>query len=1013
VADISERLSSALAGRYTIERELGRGGMAVVYLAHDEKHQRLVALKVMLPEVVGQDGAERFRREIQIAARLTHPNILAVFDSGEAGDTVFYVMPFVEGESARDAIIRERQLGIIEAVTITRQIADALDYAHAQGVIHRDIKPANIMLQRSRTRTGGSASARTPIVADFGIARAMTSDSGTRLTRTGLMVGTPMYMSPEQWAGEHAVDGRSDQYSLACVLYEMLIGEPPFGGATPMVVLARHTQEPVPSLRLVRPTIPDMLEQVIYRALAKVPADRFATMGEVADALAIATEGPIDYGGNDRQYFDPSQPRGDYNSGPRTNPSYNGPRSFPSYPTQPRGNAYPYQPPPGPRSYPSYPSGQQDPRSYPSGQQDPRSYPSHPAAVTGPNSDPSLSSGPRSYPPANTPPKMMATGFVDVSAKTSTFERPTTRKSRVWMIVGALAATIAIAAGITWRALKPTVPERTRLVVLPFENRGPVRDSAFADGLTEEIISRLSGIQRLGVVARASAMKYKDSPKRLKEIAQELNVDRLITGRVNWNGNSGDVRDATVTVTIVDANTEEEQALTEISASNLDNLYTIASQVAAKLNIKVDERERSHLDQKPTANPEAFDAYQLGNRFINLSWDSTNVKAALVNYERAAKLDGRFALALAGVGRTHAWLYQLGIDPSEARLTFARQYIDSALTIAPDLPEAHLALGLLHYWGKRDYDRALSEFRLVQNALPSNAEVFLQTANVQRRKRAFQEAAKNYELASELDPKAYQPWFSGAEALLYIREYDEAERRVARATELQPDFLDNYILKATLRIHRAGGVVEARRILADVATRIPPARWRPEGHHWRAGLFRIVDDSIGPALRRIAVNTYGLDSANYLLSRAGVFDQFGRSDSARVYYDRAAAYMKATVDRHPESAAAHGQYGLALAGLKRADDAIREAERGASMLNEETDALDGPEWVVNVAQVYTLLGNKQKAIEWLTRAMKTSSRLSPKWIELDPVWTSLRGEPAFQQLVRNPPPLSNRPIAGK
>ncbi|MGH7530055.1 MAG: protein kinase domain-containing protein, partial [Gemmatimonadales bacterium] len=284
-ADPIAVLNAALADRYVIDHELGQGGMAVVYLARDLRHERFVALKTLRPDVAVAVGQERFLREIRLAARLQHPNILAVYDSGEAAGALYYVMPYVEGESLRNRLDREPQLPLEEALQIAREVADALSYAHDHDVVHRDIKPENIMLTGS---AGGHA-----IVADFGIARAISAAGTDKLTKTGLAIGTAAYMSPEQAAGTGQVDRRSDIYSLACVLYEMLAGQPPFTGPTVQAILARHSLDSVPRLKIVREMIPDQLERVINRALAKAPADRYQTAAQFAEAVAAASTGRI------------------------------------------------------------------------------------------------------------------------------------------------------------------------------------------------------------------------------------------------------------------------------------------------------------------------------------------------------------------------------------------------------------------------------------------------------------------------------------------------------------------------------------------------------------------------------------------------------------------------------------------------------------------------------------------------------------------------------------------------
>ena len=275
--DLPGHLQLALAGRYTIERELGRGGTATVYLARDLKHDRPVALKLLRPELAAILGGERFLREIRLTAQLQHPHILTLIDSGEAGGFLYYVMPYVDSESLRDRLEREGQLPLAEALRITRGIASALAYAHQHGVIHRDVKPENIMLHQGE-----------PMVADFGLALAVSTAGRERLTETGLSLGTPAYMSPEQCAAEPKLDGRSDQYSLASVLYEMLAGEPPYTGPTAQAIIAKRLTGAIPRLATVR-AVPAAVETAISRALAKARADRFHTVSEFATALEDAS----------------------------------------------------------------------------------------------------------------------------------------------------------------------------------------------------------------------------------------------------------------------------------------------------------------------------------------------------------------------------------------------------------------------------------------------------------------------------------------------------------------------------------------------------------------------------------------------------------------------------------------------------------------------------------------------------------------------------------------------------
>src|SRR5215211_137524 len=292
---MSEQLvqpQTILAERYLVGKELGRGGMATVYLAQDLKNNnREVAVKVLHADLGVALGAERFEREISFVSRFSHPNILTVDDSGESNGQLWYVMPLVRGETLRARLDREKQLPVPDAVQIVCEVAEALYYAHEQGIIHRDIKPENILIEDGHA-----------IVADFGIARAASALGERQLTQTGITLGTPAYMSPEQGTADKTIDGRADIYSLGCVMYELLAGEPPFSGPTAQVIIARHSLAEVPSLAIARGTVPEELEDVILRSLAKSPADRFPTAHDFAQALkeSLASDGKS-HGRSDRR----------------------------------------------------------------------------------------------------------------------------------------------------------------------------------------------------------------------------------------------------------------------------------------------------------------------------------------------------------------------------------------------------------------------------------------------------------------------------------------------------------------------------------------------------------------------------------------------------------------------------------------------------------------------------------------------------------------------------------------
>jgi len=683
MADLSERVRASLAGRYTIERELGRGGMATVYLARDLKHDRPVALKVLRPELAASLGADRFLREIQVTAHLTHPNILPLLDSGRADEFLYYVTPYVEGESLRSRLERERQLPVDEAVRLAAAVAGALDYAHRHQIIHRDIKPENILLEDGQA-----------VVADFGIARALHAAESAKLTETGVAVGTVAYMSPEQATGEQ-FDGRSDIYSLGCVLYEMLAGEPPFTGPTAQVVTARRLAGSVPSLHAVRDSVPRQIEQAIGKALAKLPADRFATAAEFANALTPGGPAP----------------------------------------------------------------------------------------------------------------------------------RPTAFRLS-WRRAGGVAAAFLAIFGAVLVSRSKThgarEPASNGVAVLYFDNLSrDTADAYLADGLTEELISRLGQVARLTVKSRNAVRRFRgrlaDDPS---AVGRALGVVHLVSGSVRHAGAR-----LRVTVELVNAATGDRmwgQQYDRAEADLLGIQEDIAVTIATAIGGRLLPAERSSLTQRPTRDPGAYDHFVKGNYFLGQR-TAPAVGRAIDEYRAALQLDPSFTEALARVAYSYAlfldWGWRYPNASPESLLARGFAAADSALRQDSTSSDAWMARAyVLAMSGTRTTAPAIAAFERAIALDPRNAEAYHQYGWVLMGLERDSASAEANLRALELDPARFATMLNLAALRTVQRRYDEGLRWMDSALSGEPGLAYLYAWRALSRL-TVGRASEAR-LDAELAIRL-------------------------------------------------------------------------------------------------------------------------------------------------------------------------------------------------
>lgn len=880
---------------YTIVEKLGEGGMGVVYKAQDTKLDRFVALK-FLPAHVSKSEQEksRFIQEAKSASALNHPNVCTIYGIDEFEGQQFIEMELVDGMTLREKIETAYGAGasmdMKQVIDYGLQIADALQEAHAKGIIHRDVKAENIMVNSKNQIK----------VMDFGLAKLKGS---LKLTRTSSTIGTLAYMSPEQIQGTEA-DTRSDIFSYGVVLFEMATGKMPFRGEHESAIMYSIVNEEPENAAKYRKDIPEELLYILRKSLEKDPEDRYQSLPEIiVDLRRLKKESTRIVRTQEIHSFE--QP-------------------------------------------PQKKSGQ----------------------------SPLVS-------------------FSELLSK----KYPMGIALAVVIVIAAFFVNEYILNGDTGNG-------KNVIVVLPFENLGPHDKDYFVDGMTDEVTSRLSGLSGLSVIARSSAVQYKNTTKTFKQIGSELGVTYILTGTVRWDTDAGQtrVRVNPSLIKVKDGTQTWSESMESVLSSAFKLQADIASRVAGALNLALLQTEKRTLESSLTENPEAYDYYLQALEYSFRSFSKPDQDIAITLLERAVRLDPSFAAAYANLAKIHASVYWFYYDRSDRRVELSRAAAEKAVQLAPQLSESHEAMGWFYYHTKLDYDNALKEFALALQYRPNNSNVHYGIASVMRRQGNMRGAVESYAKAIADNPRNSDIIRQMGETQTLLREYEDAERSFNRSLELTPDVTITYFEKMRNHILWKGDVrgaeqwLEQARQYGKVNEREKLIEFMTFYLESRKGNY----DAARSVLEQVGTNEIFSNQFRYFpnsLMRALLDHQQGNSAMTKKHAGEAKQLLERMIRKTPNDARLHSALGIALALLGNSVDAVRAGLKGVELLPLEKEAWRGSFRLMDLAIVYVLAGDQEKSVDTLERLLSIPAEVSKNDIRTDPMWNSLRNNKRFQRLI--------------